>query len=188
MKKFLISFLFAVLPLVCTAKVDDRAPGLYAMVDGESIPLNFTYGSASISGKDLHGVEVVFTTYSYKGETSGTEATGTFHLVLDQKKHKVEKLMKKYNPFIRNMRPDKVTIVPLKVNAETKCREFYVGKKMDNIRIDDNDGIKFEAVKIRDNSYSIKVQDLPPGEYGFAFCEHDILGTDYEAIYGFTIK
>jgi len=175
------------LPLLSFAQPDVRKSGLYAIVNGASIPLSSTYGVVSALGENRLGLEVTYQTYQYKGESSGTVADSTFVLVIDPAKKEVSRKMSGYDPFIKKMTPNKVIIVPLEVIHQSQCRVYYPGAKCNGLRFEQNTKIKFEATKISDNSFEIRTHTLPAGEYGFVFHPNTMDGFDFSAIFGFTV-
>ena len=188
--KRLFYFLAAALTLmgsgiVANAQVDERAPGIYAIVNGESIPLNFTSGNTAVSTTNIIGFEVGNTKITYKGATSGTIASDTFVMVIDPEKKALTKTLKVYNPFIKTMTPGNILILPLSVVKEKRL--YDEGKSVMGIKTEVKGRMDFEWEQISDNSFSIKVLNLIPGEYGFVFRVSKLADFDYSAIYGFTI-
>jgi len=182
-----ICLLYAATPQ-SSAKPDDHKPGIYAIVNGEYVPLPFYRGITSVSGENRGGVEITYKTYRYNGETSGVVIDSTFILVVNPDKKRVTNTLKQYDPFIRNMKPEKSKIVPLEVNAESGCREFKLGKNFETLRFEEHPGMEYEWVQISDSSYKIKPTGLTPGEYCFVYRPVDIFGFDYTAIFAFTVK
>jgi len=175
-------------PAVTFAQLDGRKAGIYAIVGGESVSIPFQYGSSSVSGSNGLGVELTETVFRYKGEASGIAADSTFVLVLNPEQKEVIKKMKEYGPFLRNMRPTRVKVIPLEVNVEEHCREFRLGSKLEAIRLEEHPGLEFDWEKISDNSFDITVHGLVPGEYCFVICPQPVQGFNFSAIFGFTVK
>ena len=190
MKKILHTLAVAVICLTAfsvssNAQMDEREPGLYAIVDGESIPLGYTSGSTSVSTTNVVGFEVGKSKCSFKGETSGTVTSDTFVMVIDPEKKALTRTMKSYNPFIRTMTPNNILILPLSVS---KGKRIYdEGKSVMGIKTEKKGRMDFEWEQISDNSFEIKVSGLVPGEYGFIFRVSKIADFDYSAIFGFTV-
>lgn len=190
MKTHLIITAIAVLtlfPFESFAQKDERKPGIYAVVEEKAIPLTYLYGKASVSGENFYGVEVSYNTYRFNGESSPVTTDSTFILVIDPQKREVVRKMKEYDPFIKSMKPAKLIVIPLTVNSEMHCREYYQGMKLETIRVDDQPKIEFDWGKLSENSYVIRVHGLKPGEYGFVFKPEGGMGFDYTAIFDFTI-
>jgi len=181
------TLLVLLLPDISFAQADGRKPGLYAIVEGESVPLSFTYGAVSAIGERHLGFEVNYQTYRYKGESSGTAADSTFVLVIDPTRKKASKTMSEYDPFVKRMTPEKIIIIPLEVVHEKQSRMYYPGAEYNGVSVEKNTRIDFEFTKISDNSFEIRTRTLPEGEYGFVFCTRGIDGFDYTGIFGFTI-
>jgi len=190
MKNFFTIFTLVALLLFTVeseAKQKSVTPGIYSLNGETLVPLNFSYSTTSVEGKNVMGVEVSYETYKYKGESSGVEASGSFILVTNPKKWEVEKKFKKYDPFVRNLKPTKLIIVPLTVNSEQKYREYYLGMKLQGMNAQSRTEMKFDWEELSDNIYRIDVQYLVPGEYAIIFTDSRLLGPDFSAIYGFTI-
>jgi len=176
------------LPVISSAQMDTREPGIYALVGEQSIPLTFISGSSCVSGENYMGVEITQSLFRYRGVTSDVVADSSFVLVIDPKQKEVTKKMKEYDPFIRSMKPTKLRIVPLAVNEELQCREFYPGMKAETIRIEGQEKIKFDWEKLSDNSFVIYTHGITPGEYGIIFSPEDIYGPDYSRIFSFSVQ
>jgi len=172
---------------VSSAQTTKIGPGIYTLVGGTPIPLKFSYSSTSVKGENMMGVELAYQTYRFKGETSGVEASDTFLLAINPKLREVVKKFKEYNPFIKTMRPTKLIIVPLSVDHQMQCREYYPGMKLEGMNVQDRKEMKFDWEEVNDNIYMLKVHGLKPGEYAFIFNPIKILGPDFTAIFGFTI-
>ena len=190
MKKILHTLAVAVICLTAfsfssNAQMDEREPGLYAIVDGESIPLGYTSGATSVNTTNIVGFEVGKSKCSFKGETSGTVTSDTFVMVIDPEKKALTRTMKSYNPFIRTMTPNNILILPLSVSKGK--RTYDEGKSVMGIKTEKKDRMDFEWEQISDNSFEIKVSGLVPGEYGFIFRVSKIADFDYSAIFGFTV-
>ena len=187
-----IQFLFAA--LVCAfafninadAQMDEREPGLYAIVGEESIPLVYSNGTASVSSTGILGVELGKKKCTYKEPTSGVLASGTFVMVINPEKKGITRSMKSYEPFIKTMTPNNILVLPLTVDKNK--RVYEEGKTIEGINISVKDRMDFEWEQISDNSYEIRVLNLIPGEYGFVFRPAKLGEFDYSAIFGFTVE
>lgn len=166
------------------AQMDERQPGIYAIVGEESIPLQYTNGVNDVATTGILGFEVGRIKYSYKGAESGTVASDTFVLVIDPKKKSITQSLKSYNPFIKSMTPGNMLILPLYV--ERGKRFYEQGKIIAGINMSVKDMIDFEWERISDNSFEIRVKGLIPGEYGIVFRPAKLGEFAYEAIFGFT--
>ena len=174
-------------PAKSFAQLDEREPGIYAIVEDESIPLaSFVAGAAS-SSTNVIGIEIGNTQYNFKGEESGVVANGKFVMVIDPEKTMAVKSLKKFNPFIKTMTPNNVIIIPLKVNEKKHRREYSMGQTFMGINTEKKERVPFEWEQISDNSYEITLQDVVPGEYGFVFKYVKLSDYDFGAIFGFTI-
>lgn len=166
------------------AQMDERQPGIYAIVGEESIPLQYTNGVNDVATTGILGFEVGRIKYSYKGVESGTVASDTFVLVIDPKKKSITQSLKSYNPFIKSMTPGNMLILPLYV--ERGKRFYEQGKIIAGINMSVKDMMDFEWERISDNSFEIRVKGLIPGEYGIVFRPAKLGEFAYEAIFGFT--
>jgi len=187
MKKCFFIATLLLCPLLLLAQDILLQPGIYTLVDETPVPLKFCYGISSVQGKNTLGVEVAYETYRYRGETSGIEASDTFILVIDPARKEVVKKFSEYNPFVRNMKPARMIIVPLAVNPENQCREYYPGMKLEGVNVQERPEMKFDWEEIGDNTFKIKVQDLRAGEYAIIFKIAGLQGPDFNAMFGFTI-
>lgn len=178
----LSTFFFAV---NAYAQMDERQPGLYAIVGEESIPLTFSNGTTSVSTTGILGVEVGRTRCIYRKPSSGVEASGMFVMVIDPEQKAIVKKLKSYKPFFKKMTPNDVLVLPLTVDGNKRIYEE--GKTIAGINVSIKDRMDFEWEQITDNSYEIHVQNLIPGEYGFVFRPSKLGEFDYSAIFGFTI-
>lgn len=178
----LSTFFFAV---NAYAQMDERQPGLYAIVGDESIPLTFSNGTTSVSTTGILGVEVGRTRCIYRKPSSGVEASDMFVMVIDPEQKAFVKKLKSYKPFFKKMTPNDVLVLPLTVDGNKRIYEE--GKTIAGINISIKDRMDFEWEQITDNSYEIHVQNLIPGEYGFVFRPSKLGEFDYSAIFGFTI-
>lgn len=178
----LSTFFFAV---NAYAQMDERQPGLYAIVGDESIPLTFSNGTTSVSTTGILGVEVGRTRCIYREPSSGVEASDMFVMVIDPEQKAIVKKLKSYKPFFKKMTPNDVLVLPLTVDGNKRIYEE--GKTIAGINVSIKDRMDFEWEQITDNSYEIHVQNLIPGEYGFVFRPSKLGEFDYSAIFGFTI-
>lgn len=188
MKKNIVLFLALSCALLFSVKVsaqlDERAPGIYAIVGDQSIPLTYSNGSTSSSGFSVLGFEVAKKKYEYKEPTSGVNTSNTFVLVIDLEKKHIVRSMKAYDPFVKTMTPDNLLILPLSVDGNTRIYEE--GKTYNGMSFEIKDRVEFEWEKITDNSFIIRIKQIIPGEYGFIL-RAAALGTfEYSTIYGFT--
>lgn len=178
----LCTFFFAV---NAYAQMDERQPGLYAIVGEESIPLTFSNGTTSVSTTGILGVEVGRTRCIYRKPSSSVEASDMFVMVIDPEQKAIVKKLKSYKPFFKKMTPNDVLVLPLTVDGNKRIYEE--GKTIAGINVSIKDRMDFEWEQITDNSYEIHVQNLIPGEYGFVFRPSKLGEFDYSAIFGFTI-
>lgn len=167
-----------------SAQMDERAPGLYAVVGEESIPLTFSIGTTAVTTTNIIGIEMGKRKFSYKEPASGVTAADTFVLVIDPEKKGISKTLKSYNPFVKSMTPNNIMILPLYVDKNKRIYEE--GKTIAGINLSVKDRMDFEWEQITDNSFVIRVQNLIPGEYGFIFRAAKLAEFDYSAIFGFT--
>jgi len=170
------------LPAAAFAQSDSRAPGIYTIVGDTAVPLSYTRGSAysfGISYVQLH------TIVQFKKATSGTEASDVFVLVVDTTKT----TFKATKPFVKQITPANMVILPLISNIAKKRREFDPGIIVANGWIyEEKVGLEFEWEPLTSNSYLIRVRNLPPGEYGISFFNIRWSSYDfYKAVFGFTI-
>lgn len=169
------------LPTAVLAQLDERAPGIYAVVGEESLPLPFVR-SITVGFGDF----VSYSTVYYKGESSGLNASRTFVLVTDLTKS----TFTIKDPFVSTLRPVNAKLLPLLSNKKKHRREYKVGVRIAaGLLYEDEYGLEFDWEQITDNSYLITVpENLPAGEYGFAFCVQRFNEQDFfNAIFGFTI-
>lgn len=167
------------------AQMDEREPGLYAIVGEQSIPLPFSNGTTSVGTTGILGVEVGRVKCAYRKPTSGVNAADTFVMVIDPERKAIVKKLKSYNPFYNKMTPNNVLVLPLTVDG--KRRIYEEGKIIAGINVSIKDRMDFEWEQITDNSFEIRVQQLIPGEYGFVFRASKLAEFDYSALFGFTI-
>ena len=176
---------FVLSSVVALGQVDERVPGIYAMVEGESVPLGFVNGTTAVSTTGVLGVEVGKTKVSFKGTESGVLASGTFVMVIDPEKKAVTKTLKNYNPFIKSMTPSNLLVLPLTVVKEK--RVYDEGMSIDGIKTSVQGRMDFEWEQVGDNLFEIRVQGLVPGEYGIVFRASKLAAFDYSAMFGFTV-
>jgi len=182
-----ILFVFAIFPSRVLAQVDEREPGLYAIVREVPIHLTYTNGITEIMSRGVFENELRYESYRYKGETSGTNAGDTFLLVIDTSKKLANKSLKKDDIFLKGMNPRHLRIIPLLVNSSNHCREYDGGQVLNGIKLESGERTDFEWERINDNSFIIKVIDASPGEYGFIYRTSLFVPFDYTGIFGFTI-
>lgn len=191
MKKFFFAllavFCFLMSSVYAHAQLDERAPGIYAIVDGESVPLVYSNGVTSVKTTSVVGFEVGQRRFTYKGADSGVTASGTFVMVIDPERKASVKTLKSYNPFIKTMTPNNVLVIPLVVDTAKGRRVYEEGKTLDGINTTVRERMDFEWEQISDNSFEIKVADLVPGEYGFIFRVAKLAEFDFSSIFGFTV-
>ena len=168
------------------AQTDERAPGIYAVVDGQSTPLTFIIGSTSAGGVGALGIEVGKKKVNFKGETSDTKATDTFVLVIDQEKKHATKTFKVYDPFYKDMTPDALIIIPLQ--SSKNKRVYDEGVSLNGFQVEKKARVPFEWEMISDNSFKISAPSLVPGEYGIAFKPAKLAEFDLTTIFQFTVE
>jgi len=185
------ALLMAVLPVSSFAQMDEHKPGLYSVSGEEYTPLPYSYNIAIGGGVGIGGVSVGHTVFKYKEETSGVVSNGTFLLVIDPAKKSAIISKNKFEVFYKNMNPDNMLVLPLTVNLKNHRREYDCGTTVGvgNIKVNTKNEIRypFEWEQISDNSFLIKVSNLTPGEYGFAFRISKLAQFEYNGILGFTI-
>lgn len=168
-----------------SAQMDEREPGLYAVVGGQSIPLTYSNGTTYVGSTGILGVEVGRMKCTYRKPTSGVNAADTFVMVIDPERKAIVKKRKSYNPFYKKMTPNNVLVLPLTVDGNR--RVYEEGKTIAGINVSIKDRMDFEWEQITDNSFEIRVQQLIPGEYGFVFRASKLAEFDYSGLFGFTI-
>jgi len=197
MKRFAIIAVLAlfILPVKSFAQLDERTPGIYAVVGEQSTPLPYIYGTTSGGSVGIGIVSIGSTKINYKGVTSGVNASGTFVLVIDPNKKTGSATPKKFDMFVKNMTPEEVLIVPLTTNAKKDRREFDSGLGIGigagpvgvGMNTENKERNGFEWEMISDNSFKIKVSGLTPGEYGIVFRQGKIGSYMYNNLFGFTV-
>ena len=171
--------------LNASAQLDEREPGIYTIVNGESVPLEFTAGTTSVKTTNILGFETGNSNCTYRGETSGTPASNTFVMVIDPEKKAVVKTLKKYQVFIKSMTPNNMLVIPLEISKGK--RVYEEGKTVMGIKTEVKGRMDFSWEQITDNSFEITVDGLVPGEYGIIFRATLLADYDYSAIFGFTV-
>lgn len=176
---FLTLTILILLPARVFAQLDQREPGIYAVVGEKSVPLSDTggwYNNTSLFSS-IHNI------VRYDGMTSGVEASDTFVLVIDPERIVITSSC----PFARNITPSHLLILRLTVNAEKECRDYDPGERLagEQLMIERP---PFEWDQISDNSFIIKVFGLTPGEYAFAVRDLKTNPFDFRCIFDFTIK
>ena len=184
--KLTAASLLCLLSITVSAQNDTRAPGLYAIVGGESIPLVYSNGTSSNSGTGFFGaIEVSRQQYIYKGASSGIVADSTFVMVCDMGKKTVTRTLRKYDIFISTVTPNNMVAVPLEVKKNKRIYSEGTAINGINTKMRTSLGISWE--QITDNSYLITVHGLVPGEYGFVFKTARFDNYDFTAMFGFTV-
>ncbi len=167
------------------AQMDERQPGLYAVVGEESIRLPFSNGTVNSTSTGILGFDIGKVKCTYKGATSGVNAGNTFVLVINPDKKAISKTLKSYDPFVKSMTPDNIRIFPLAVVKNKRI--FDEGNTVAGINVSVIEKIDLEWEMISDNSFEIRIPEVPAGEYGFVFRDSKLSFFDYSAIFGFTI-
>jgi len=196
MKARLIIAIFVALaffPIVSSAQSDEHAPGIYALVGEEYVPLNYVYGSAAPS---IMVAGVGREKYNYKGVSSGVNASDTFILVIDLNKKSGVISPKRFDCFYKSMTPEDLIVLPLITNNKKDRREYDAGIVIaassgsisGSINLGDNDRASIEWEQITDNSFKIIVPNLEPGEYGFVFRISKMSSFLFSSLFGFTIQ
>lgn len=188
------SFRFLAVSLFCAiffninanAQLDERKSGIYAIVDGKSVPLTYSSGIQHNASTGILGVELGKKKCTFRKPTSGTMASDTFVLVIDPEKKAVVRNITVYDPFIKSITPDDMLVLPLTVIKNK--RVYEEGKTIAGINVSVKDRMEFEWEPISDNSFEIRVLNLTKGEYGFVFRPAKLGEFDYSAIFGFTIS
>ncbi len=194
----LIAVFALLFPVSMSAQLDTRAPGIYAIVRGESIPLKYSSSGYSSSSRGWFANSETVTFYR-GGMTSGVTADNTFVLVNDPEQFGYMA----NDPFFWHLTPADMVVVRLTVNPEKKRRELesQIEYEIGDVGVViSNGGLEFDWEQISENSYKISVRGLEPGEYGIAFRAGGSQGHisragssqsfafDYNyGIYGFTI-
>jgi len=188
MKKIIVFAVLLLCSIMLQAQSETLKPGLYAMKNECLVPLKFSHSVSTVEGRNTMGTEIVYETYRFRGLSSGIEASGTFILVIDPKKKEVVKKFSEYNPFIKNIKPSRMTIVPLKINTQKQCREYCPGMKLEGLNVEGRDEMEFDWKAIGTGIYQIEVHNLKAGEYAIFFTTSKINGPDFTAMFGFTIS
>jgi len=160
-----LAFLF--FPVMASTQAEERAPGFYAVVDGEYIALDYSPYSVKV---DFYRDEI----YRYKGETSSVRATDRFVIVTEPKKSS-------------SINPKNIRLIHLKSNAGSHSREFSTFN-CNRLSLAPKQSIDFEWTKISDNSFEIKIPRLRAGEYGFISRPSAMMFFNYTKMFGFTIS
>lgn len=199
-------FLFAILAFSFIsfdsfAQLDERKPGIYAIVGEDFYPLSYSYAVGTGSSVGIGPVSIGTTKYNYKGETSGVIASDTFVLVIDPEKKSGGTISsKKFDCFHYKMTPDDMLILPLVTNIKKQRREYDpgtgigIGVGVGAVSVGagatvggETERAGFEWERITDNSFKIKVSGLLPGEYGIVFRIAKLGTFNYAPLFGFTI-
>lgn len=193
---FLILLSLALFPLTALAQIDERNPGIYAVVDGTSTPLAFQFSVGSgrpyygkYNGEDASVLEPGIGGFRYKGVCSGVLATDTLVLVVDLEKESGSAAPGKFDYFVKDMTPDSMVILPLKTNVNKQRREFEDGiiiKAFCNGN--ESGGVPFGWSRISDNSFRINMPDLAPREYGVFFRTDNLYTFLLHYLFGFTVQ
>ncbi len=167
------------------AQSEKLAPGIYAIIDSTATHLSYTPGVAANSGINVIGVELGRTKFTYKGESSGVNATGKFVLVIDPEKKGIRKTPKIYDPFIKSMTPELIMIVPLEV---VKNKRVYDEEtSIQGINTKKKTRVEFQWKIVDEYTYEITA-DLQPGEYAVVFKPAKLGAYDFSSIYGFYVE
>lgn len=172
------------LSLNAFSQLDERQPGLYAIVGEQSIPLAYSNCTTNKNTINVLGFEIAKKEYSYKNPTSGINASVTFVLVIDPEQKAIIRTIKSYNPFIKTLTPDDMLIIPLSVRKNK--RVYEEGKTYNGFNFTIKDYVEFEWEQISENSFEIRVKNIIPGEYGFILRPAKFSIYDYTAMFGFT--
>lgn len=176
-------------PFRSYAQLDEREPGLYTIVNGESRKLSYSTTSQTPSSFSVHffGIDKDYRAYRFRGGTSGVEASDTFILVVDPEKGSGVISGSRFEAFLRNMTPDDLIILPL-LSFEN-CRDLRTNPVRAVGPINYSSpmfGMDYEWKQISDNSFEIRVLGLLPGEYGIATRMSSISKYDVWALHCFT--
>jgi len=179
--RIFILLTLVLLPAISNAQPKGIAAGIYAVKGEEYIPLDYTYGgSVTCPVVALSpGERPVY--YRYKGMTSKVEGSDSFLYVVDCNNKIV------YDPFNKYMTAKDLGILPMLVNPELQIREYYLNLYDEIPEMDSMPELDYEWEKLDKSTYLLKVHDIPPGEYGIAFCQGRFGAYDYTRIYCFTI-
>lgn len=185
--KHIITIVAACLAISATtfAQNEKLSPGIYAIVDDNATHLTYSKSISSHSGINIIGVEVGKNKYTYKGNSSEVKATGKLIMVIDPEKRSIVMTPKKYDPFIKTMKPELINIVPL--NVEKNKRIYDEGTSVQGINTKKHTKLEFQSELVDENTYEITF-DAPPGEYAVVFKATKLGVYDFSAIYGFYVE
>lgn len=160
------------------AQSDGTEPGLYAVVDGRRIHLDYSFGGSVTN----NGTPSNPTLFRYKGETSRVNASDTFAYVINPTDNHA------FSPFNKWMNPKGLALLKLMPDNDGQFRVYDVETNADALNIDFVVHVDFEWEKMDKNSFLIKVPDLQPGEYGFVVRKGKMGAFDYTRIHCFTVS
>lgn len=184
MKKIFCTIAIMIAAAFCAGAQETLAPGIYALVDSTYTSLSYTNGGTTNSSTNILGIEVGKRKETYKGETSGVQCTGTLVMVIDPEKKVIKKTLKGYDPFIKTMNPNLITIVPLSV--EKNRRVYDEGKSLMGINTEKKERVDFEWEQLDDVTFKINFT-AAPGEYAVVFKATKVDIYDFNSIYGFYV-
>lgn len=185
MKRFLLFLSAIFLAVSLFAQDDTLAPGIYSVNGDEYEKLPFSVAGGGDSGVNVLGLELGKVQYFYKGAESGVKSTGSFVMVIDPEKKVVKGSMKDYNPFIKDMTPENIIIIPLEVKK--KKRVYSEGLTVMGFNTERKARMSFTWERISDNSFRIETEPLVPGEYGIVLKFSKVGKYYYEYLFGFTV-
>lgn len=185
--KRILSTLLSVLALsfAASAQNDNLDPGIYSIIDGTATHLVYTNGAAISSSNNLLGLEIGDTKFKYKGETGEVEVKDKIVMVINPTKKVIKKTTKQYDPFVKNMTPANIIIVPLEI-VDGK-RMYDSGRTVEGINTVRKERIEFEWEMVEDNTFEITA-DFEPGEYAVIFRPSKLGEFDFTGIYGFYVR
>lgn len=186
MKRF-VSTVLTVLALsfAASAQNEKLESGIYSVIDGNATHLVYTNGAAISSSNNLLGLEIGDTKFKYKGETGEVEVKDKIVMVINPAKKVIKKTTKQYDPFVKNMTPANIIIVPLEV-ADGK-RVYDSGRTVEGINTVRKERVEFEWEMVDDNTFEITAS-FEPGEYAVIFRPSKLGEFDFTGIYGFFVK
>lgn len=197
MKKilFLIAILLSQTVLTSATNYEELAPGFYAVVDDEYIPLNLTHSANHydpINNPDETPAKV-----RYKGETSQIQSKGQFLLVCDTTQEEARINNKEYDCFARFVTPPWFKLVRLQRSRMgryyqvTKVWPVVVGAVLGVEGVEwppkKSRPIPFGWKKVGKGVFAIDTQ-LDNGEYAFVLQSNWNDSPDLEHVFDFSIK
>jgi len=174
--KIIITAIIAllILPAESFAQLDERKPGLYAVVGDTSTQLPYYAGFGIGYGLGLSvfivSVGKYNLVYYYKNANSGVESSNKFALVIDPDGIVAIKTPWHFKSYVKTMTPNDFIITPLLANKKKNRREYFQETSFsfmfftfdeERVRMD------MEWEQITDNSFEIRIPNLLPGEYAF---------------------